>query len=152
MNFCYMYLEELSPMYFYACKSQNISMLYLVHVVKNNKMMTVKQDADRSMRIWTMITLHCTFLGGVYLWLKFMQSSNNDICIAGKWNTHKNCFQIKHWTKHIPTGFLGKLHFARSANQTAFDVMDIGSLILGSDKMCVAVSPNKIPGLHFHVV
>ena len=29
--------------------------------------MTVKQDADRSMRIWTVITLHCTFLGGVYL-------------------------------------------------------------------------------------
>lgn len=99
--------------------------------------MTVKRDADRSMRIWTMITLHCTILGGVYLWLKFMQSSDNNICIAGKWNTHKNCFQIKHWTKHIPTGFLGKW----SANQTAFDIMDIGSLILWSDKMCVALSP-----------
>lgn len=67
MNFCYMYLEELSLCISMLVKVKIFLCFYLVHVVKNNKMMTVKQDADRSMRIWTMITLHCTILGGVYL-------------------------------------------------------------------------------------
>ena len=37
-------------------------------------------------------------------WLKFTQSSDNEICIANKWNAHANCFRIKHFRGPVLVG------------------------------------------------
>lgn len=53
--------------------------------------------------LYEMLDHHVTFYatiffggGGDLLGLKFMQSSDNWICNAGRWNTFEKCFKIKY--------------------------------------------------------
>ena len=49
-------------------------------------------------RCWTAIRrLTSQVWAELCVWLKSTQSSDNETCIAGRWETYENCLNIKRW-------------------------------------------------------
>ena len=55
---------------------------------------------------------YVTIVGGVYWWLTFVQSTDNKSCTAGNFKIN----YVHLVTKHLSTGFYGKMHFTKSSN------------------------------------
>ena len=72
--------------------------------------------------------LYVTIPGGICFWLKFKQSSENGICMAGERNTDENISNI-YWQLFQANCFLPELL------KVAWSLTDSGNSLIRSDKM-----------------